>query len=207
MLEGGEDARFIARRMVILASEDIGNADPQALVVATAAGAAVDRVGLPEARLNLAQACVYLALAPKSNASYVALQKAVAHIREHGAAGPPDHLRDGHYAGAAKLGRGVGYQYPHDLPGGVSEQPLGPESVRGERFYEPTDRGFEGRARRAARPPPQRLSRRADVSVPGLLGHMIATADGQPAIFQSRDGRADRIGRDDRSRSDAGSRR
>ena len=152
MLEGGEDARFIARRMVILASEDIGNADPQALVVATAAGAAIDRVGMPEGRLNLAQACVYLALAPKSNASYVALNRAAEHIRRHGAAGPPDHLRDSHYAGAEKLGRGVGYQYPHDLPGGVSDQSLAPESVRGERFYEPTDRGFEAElAERVAR--------------------------------------------------------
>ena len=143
MLEGGEDARFIARRMVILASEDIGNADPRALVVATATGAAIDRVGMPEGRLNLAQCCVYLALAPKSNASYLALNEATAHIRRHGAAGPPDHLRDSHYAGAEKLGRGVGYQYPHDLPGGVSDQPLAPDSVRGERFYEPTERGFE----------------------------------------------------------------
>jgi putative ATPase len=152
MLEGGEDARFIARRMVILASEDIGNADPQALVVATAAGAAIDRVGMPEGRPNLAQACVYLALAPKSNASYVALNKATAHIRRHGAAGPPDYLRDSHYAGAEKLGRGVGYEYPHDLPGGVSGQPLAPESVQGERFYEPTDRGFEAElAERVAR--------------------------------------------------------
>ncbi len=145
MLEGGEDPRFIARRMVIFASEDIGNADPQALVVATAAGAAVDRVGLPECRLNLAQAAVYLALAPKSNRSYAALLAAEAHVREHGAAEPPGHLRDSHYKGAKQLGRGVGYRYPHDDPGGVNDQPALPGELAGERFYEPSERGFEAR--------------------------------------------------------------
>ncbi|MDX6582680.1 MAG: putative ATPase [Solirubrobacterales bacterium] len=143
MLEGGEDPRFIARRMVILASEDVGNADPQALVVATAAGAAVDRVGLPECALNLAQAAVYLAMAPKSNRSYRGLRDAQQHIREHGAKLPPDYLRDAHYAGARKLGRGEGYKYAHDEPGAVSDQPLLPEEVQAERFYEPSDRGFE----------------------------------------------------------------
>jgi putative ATPase len=143
MLEGGEDPRFIARRMVILASEDVGNADPQALLVATAAAQAVDRVGLPECALNLAQAAVYLALAPKSNRSYKALSAARGHVREHGAKLPPAYLRDAHYAGAKKLGRGEGYVYSHDAPGGVADQPLLPESVQGERFYEPTDRGFE----------------------------------------------------------------
>jgi putative ATPase len=148
MLEGGEDPRFIARRMVILASEDIGNADPQALVVATAAGAAVDRVGLPECQLNLAQAAVYLALAPKSNASYKALRAASAHVREHGAKPPPPYLQDAHYYGAKKLGRGVGYVYPHGRPGGIADQPLAPEGLEDERFYEPTDRGFEAELRR-----------------------------------------------------------
>jgi len=143
MLEGGEDPRFIARRMVIFASEDIGNADPQALVVATAAGAAVDRVGLPECALNLSQAAVYLALAPKSNASYAAISEARAEIRRSGAAAPPDHIRDAHYPGAAELGRGKGYEYPHDHAGGVAAQPLMPDALRGRRFYEPTDRGFE----------------------------------------------------------------
>jgi putative ATPase len=143
MLEGGEDPRFIARRMVILASEDIGNADPQALVVANAAAAAVDRVGLPECQLNLAHAATYLALAPKSNASYVGLRRAMAHVREHGAQPPPPYLRDAHYYGARKLGRGVGYVYPHDEPGGVAGQQVIPEGMEGERFYEPTDRGFE----------------------------------------------------------------
>jgi putative ATPase len=143
MLEGGEDPRFIARRMVILASEDVGNADPQALLVADAAASAVDRVGLPECALNLAQAAVYLALAPKSNASYKALGAARAEVRENGAKTPPDYLRDAHYAGAKALGRGEGYRYAHDEPDGVSDQPLLPEGLRGRRFYAPTERGFE----------------------------------------------------------------
>ncbi|HSS05253.1 MAG TPA: replication-associated recombination protein A [Solirubrobacterales bacterium] len=143
MLEGGEDPRFIARRMVILASEDVGNADPQALLVADAAARAVDRVGLPECALNLAQAAVYLALAPKSNASYKALGRARAEVRENGAKTPPDYLRDAHYPGAGKLGRGEGYRYAHDEPGAVSDQPLMPAGMKGMRFYAPTDRGFE----------------------------------------------------------------
>jgi putative ATPase len=147
MLEGGEDPRFIARRMVIFASEDVGNADPQALMVANAAAQAVDRVGLPECALNLAQAAAYLALAPKSNASTRAISQAIAHVREYGAAEPPPHLQDAHYPGAKKLGRGRGYRYPHDEPEGVTGQPLAPESVRGEQFYEPTERGFEAELR------------------------------------------------------------
>ncbi|MDX6635990.1 MAG: putative ATPase [Solirubrobacterales bacterium] len=143
MLEGGEDPRFIARRMVILASEDVGNADPQALLVTDAAARAVDRVGLPECALNLAQATVYLALAPKSNASYRALSAARAEVRANGAKTPPDNLRDAHYPGAAALGRGEGYRYAHDEPEAVGDQPLMPEELRGRRFYEPTDRGFE----------------------------------------------------------------
>jgi putative ATPase len=146
MLEGGEDPRFIARRMVILASEDVGNADPQALLVATAAAQAVDRVGLPECRINLAQAAAYLSLAPKSNASYKALGAATGHIRRHGAADPPPYLQDSHYAGAEQLGRGIGYEYSHDAPDAVAAQPLAPEEVRGEGFFEPTDRGWEARA-------------------------------------------------------------
>jgi len=143
MLEGGEDPRFIARRMVILASEDVGNADPQALLVADAAARAVDRVGMPECALNLAQAAVYLALAPKSNASHKALSAARAEVRANGAKTPPDYLRDAHYPGAAALGRGEGYRYAHDEPGAVSGQPLMPEELGGRRFYDPTDRGFE----------------------------------------------------------------
>ncbi len=129
--------------MVILASEDVGNADPQALLIADAAARAVDRVGLPECALNLAQAAVYLALAPKSNASYEGLAAARAEVREHGAQTPPDYLRDAHYPGAKALGRGTGYRYAHDQPDGVSDQQLLPEGLEGRRFYEPTERGFE----------------------------------------------------------------
>jgi putative ATPase len=143
MLEGGEDPRFIARRMVILASEDIGEADPRALLVADAAARAVDRVGLPECALNLSQAAIHLALAPKSNAATTAIGAARAEVRANGAKTPPDHLRDAHYPGAAALGRGRGYRYPHEEPGGVADQPLLPAELRGRRFYEPTDRGFE----------------------------------------------------------------
>ena len=143
MIEGGEDPRFIARRMVILASEDIGNADPMALVVATSAAAAVDRVGMPEAALNLAQAATYLALAPKSNASYVALERAREEVRERGAKPPPPDLRDAHYAGAAGLGRGEGYVYPHDLEGAIDPRSYMPEGLEGLSFLDPSDRGFE----------------------------------------------------------------
>jgi putative ATPase len=143
MLEGGEDVRFIARRMVILASEDVGNADPQALLVATAAAQAVDRVGLPECSHALAQATVYLALAPKSNASYVALGHARAWVRQNGAPIPPDYLRDAHYPGAEKLGRGKGYEYPHDNPTGTAPQELMPDEAVGRRFLELSGLGDE----------------------------------------------------------------
>src|SRR5438477_7102316 len=135
MLEGGEDARFIARRMVVLASEDIGNADPHALLVAVAAAQAVEHVGLPEARLNLAQAAIYLAQAPKSNASYVALKRASADVREHGHLRPPDALRSAAYPGARKLGRGKGYVYPHDDPAGFDVDCL-PDELKGSLYYE-----------------------------------------------------------------------
>jgi putative ATPase len=143
MLEGGEDVRFLARRMVILASEDIGNADPQALLVATAAAQAVDRVGLPECAHALAQAAVYLALAPKSNASYVALGHARAWVRQNGAPVPPDYLRDAHYPGAKKLGRGEGYEYPHANPTGTAPQELMPDNAIGKRFLELSGFGHE----------------------------------------------------------------
>ena len=161
MIEGGEDPRFIARRMVILASEDIGNADPQALVVATAAAAAVDRVGMPEAALNLAQAATYLALAPKSNASYAAINAARAEVRKNGPKLPPAHLRDSHYAGAKELGRGKGYVYPHDVDGGVSDQSLMPEGLEDLRFYEPTRYGFEAELARR-RDAAAKIRRRAE---------------------------------------------
>jgi putative ATPase len=139
MLEGGEDPRFIARRMVILASEDVGNADPQALQVAVAAAHAVDHVGLPECQFALAQCSIYLALAPKSNATTRAIGAARAHVREHGAHAPPAHLRSAAYPGAAALGRGVGYDYPHDHPGHLSAQELAPEGLGAARFYLPDE--------------------------------------------------------------------
>jgi putative ATPase len=142
MLEGGEDARYVARRMIVLASEDIGNADPRALLVAVAAAQAVEHVGLPEARLNLAQAAIYLAEAPKSNASYVAIKEATGDVRELGQTRPPDELRDTHYYGAKKLGRGKGYVYPHDDPHGFDVDYL-PEPLKGKRYYRPKGSGEE----------------------------------------------------------------
>jgi putative ATPase len=143
MLEGGEDVRFIARRMVILASEDIGTADPQALVVANAAAQAVDRVGMPECHFALAQAAVYLSLAPKSNAAGAALGHARHWVRENGAPVPPDYLRDSHYPGAKKLGRGEGYDLPHKHATGTSPQELMPDDAAGRRFLELSDHGAE----------------------------------------------------------------
>jgi putative ATPase len=142
MLEGGEDARFIARRMIVLASEDIGLADPQALVVAVAAAQAVEHVGLPEARLNLAEAAIYLARAPKSNAVITALREAAKDVREHGHVRPPDELRDAHYFGAKKLGRGQGYIYPHSDPRGFEVDHL-PEPLKGKTYYRPSGSGEE----------------------------------------------------------------
>jgi len=140
MLEGGEDVRFLARRLVILASEDVGNADPAALPLAVAAAAACDRVGLPECQLNLAQAVTYLACAPKSNAATLAIMEARQDVRQCRLLPVPVHLRDRHYEGSKRLGHGEGYQYAHDYPGGiVSEDYLGIE----REYYRPVDRGFE----------------------------------------------------------------
>jgi putative ATPase len=135
MLEGGEDARFIARRMIVFASEDISNADPQALLIAVAAAQAVEHVGLPEARHNLAQAAVYLARAPKSNASTVAIGRATQDVRERGHLSPPAALRSAAYPGARKLGRGVGYVYPHDDPTGFEVDCL-PDELKGRIYYD-----------------------------------------------------------------------
>jgi putative ATPase len=148
MLEGGEDPRFIVRRMVILASEDIGNADPGALSLATAAAAAVEHVGLPEARYALAQAAIYLALAPKSNAAGRALSAAARHVREHGAAPVPAWLRSGPLADLRSAGQDTGdYDNPHGHPGHLSPQELAPEAVAGARFYEPDEAEAELDAR------------------------------------------------------------
>jgi putative ATPase len=145
MVEAGEDPRFIARRLVILASEDIGLADPTALLAAVAAADAVALIGMPEARINLAQAVIHLALAPKSNAVVVAVDSALADVRA-GLAGPvPPHLRDAHYGGAAKIGAGAGYVYPHDQPGGVAAQQYPPDAVLPRVYYRPTRHGAESR--------------------------------------------------------------
>jgi len=143
MLDAGEDARFIARRLVILASEDVGMADPMALVVADAAARAVEFVGLPEARLNLAQAVVHLATAPKSNRVTTGLGAATADARAAGSGEVPMHLRDAHYKGAATLGHGDGYVYPHDDPRGWVPQTHRPDEVAGHVYYAPSDHGFE----------------------------------------------------------------
>jgi len=143
MLEAGEDARLVARRLVILASEDVGLADPQGLLVADAAARAVEFVGLPEAQLNLAHAVVYLARAPKSNSVTTALSAAFADVRDLPAGRVPAHLRDSHYSGAAVLGHGEGYQYPHDAPEGWVDQEHRPAEVGGRRYWRPTGHGAD----------------------------------------------------------------
>ena len=143
MIEGGEDARFLARRMVILASEDIGLADPQALLVAEAAARAVEYVGLPEAALNLAEAVIYLARAPKSNAVVAALGLAQADVRSGAPQEVPMHLRDAHYRSAGSIGHGEGYVYPHDDPSGVVPQQYRPEALEGHVYYVPSGHGAE----------------------------------------------------------------
>src|SRR5204863_4463179 len=144
LLESGEDPRFIARRVVICASEDIGNADPRALLVATAALQAVQTVGLPECQLALAQAVTYLATAPKSNAATLAIAKAREDVRSGRTLAVPKHLRDTHYRGAEQLGH-EGYEYAHNHPGGWVDQAYLPEE---RRYYEPVDRGYEAEIKR-----------------------------------------------------------
>jgi putative ATPase len=143
MIEGGEDPRFLARRLVILASEDVGLADPQALLVAEAAARAVEYVGLPEAALNLAEAVIYLARAPKSNAVIVALGRAQEDVRSGAPQEVPNHLRDSHYKAAGSLGHGEGYIYPHDDPSGTVAQQYRPEALEGHVYYEPSSHGAE----------------------------------------------------------------
>jgi putative ATPase len=143
MIEAGEDPRFIARRLVIHASEDIGMADPTALQAATAAASAVQFIGMPEGRLALAQATIHLATAPKSNAVIMAIDSALADVRAGAAGTVPPHLRDGHYAGAARIGNAQGYRYPHNVPEGVLAQQYPPDGLVGRDYYEPTRRGAE----------------------------------------------------------------
>jgi putative ATPase len=140
MLEAGEDPRFIARRIAILASEDIGNADPQAIVVAAAAYDIVERIGMPEAQLTLGQAAIYMATAPKSNASALAIWAAMSDVKNGRTLPVPKHLKDTHYKGAKRLGHGEGYRYSHDFPEGfVRQDYLGVDKT----YYEPTERGHE----------------------------------------------------------------
>ncbi|MEG0805918.1 MAG: replication-associated recombination protein A [Lachnospiraceae bacterium] len=143
MLYAGEDIKFIARRIMICASEDVGNADPNALVVAVSAAQAVERIGLPEAKIILSQAVTYVASAPKSNASYLAIQKATAMVKDTVTAPIPAHLMDSHYKGAGKLGHGLHYQYAHDFPNHYVEQQYLPDGLTQEQFYQPTEMGYE----------------------------------------------------------------
>lgn len=143
MLYAGEDIKFIARRMMISASEDVGNADPNALTVAVSAAQAVERIGMPEARIILAQAATYLASAPKSNASYLAVDRALSCIREKKTAPVPVHLQDSHYKGSEKIGHGLGYLYAHNYPNHYVKQQYLPEELGDEVFYEPTEIGYE----------------------------------------------------------------
>lgn len=143
MIEAGEDARFIGRRLIILASEDVGMADPQGLVIATAAAQAVQLIGMPEGRIPLAEATVYLATAPKSNRSYRGVDAAIADVRRGAFGRVPTHLRDAHYPGAKRLGHGKGYRYAHDAPHGVATQQYLPDELVGTVYYEPGAHGFE----------------------------------------------------------------
>lgn len=147
MLYAGEDIKFIARRMMICASEDVGNADPQAIVVATAAALAVERVGMPEAQIILSQAVSYIATAPKSNASCVGIELAMSAARETTTAKIPTHLQDAHYKGAAKLGHGMGYKYAHDYKNNYVNQQYLPYELNGKEFYSPSDNGYEVKIR------------------------------------------------------------
>jgi len=143
MIAAGEDPRFIARRIVVSAAEDVGMADPSALQTAVAAAQAVQLIGMPEARIVLAEAVVHLATAPKSNAAYLGVDRALADVRAGRLGAVPPHLRDAHYAGADRLGHGQGYRYAHDEPHGVAAQQYLPDDLAGTRYYEPTDRGYE----------------------------------------------------------------
>jgi putative ATPase len=143
MIAAGEDPRFIARRLIISAAEDIGLADPHALSVATAAAEAVAFIGMPEGRIPLSEATIYLATAPKSNAAYLAIDAALADVQSGKSGVVPKHLRDAHYAGAKKLGHGKGYVYPHDNPLGVVEQQYLPDTLASAEYYSPTDHGSE----------------------------------------------------------------
>ena len=143
MLVAGEDVNFIARRVVICAAEDVGNADPEALNIAMAAAKAVQFLGMPEGRIPLAQAVTYIATAPKSNASYLAIDQAICDVKSSNSGLIPVHLRDAHYKGAIKLGHGATYKYPHDYEGSFVEQNYLPEELKNKKYYNPTENGLE----------------------------------------------------------------
>ena len=144
MLYAGEDIKFIARRIMICASEDVGNADPNALQVAVAAAQAVERIGMPEARIILSQAALYIATAPKSNSCIMAIDKAMDVVKNSKTAPVPVHLQDAHYKGSAKLGHGIGYKYAHDYPNFIFvNSSIFPDAYVDEKFYEPSDMGYE----------------------------------------------------------------
>ena len=145
MLYAGEDIKFIARRIMICASEDVGNADPMALTVAVSAALAVERLGMPESRIVLSQAATYVACAPKSNAAYLAIDEALNEVQNNRTPQVPSYLRDSHYKGAQKLGRGIGYKYAHDFPHHYVEQQYLPDELKGRSFYRPCDEGYEAR--------------------------------------------------------------
>jgi putative ATPase len=192
MIEAGEDPRFIARRLIVHASEDVGMADPSALTVAVAAAHAVQLVGLPECRLNLAQAVIHLALAPKSNAVIKAIGAAADDVRS-GRTGPvPVHLRDASYQGAARLGHGKGYLYPHDYPEGVVRQAYPPEAAAGRRYYEPTRHGAEARyADRAERIRSALAGSRPAGSEAGAAGGEAGSAGGETRAVEGEIGAAE----------------
>jgi putative ATPase len=167
MIEAGEDPRYIARRLIVHASEDVGMADPTALPVAVAAAQAVEFVGLPEARINLAQAVIHLALAPKSNSVVRAIGAAQGDVQAGLAGSVPRHLRDASYRGAARLGHGRGYRYPHDYPEGVVPQAYAPEQVAGRRYYEPSRHGAEARYAERSERIREILGRGDDAGEPG----------------------------------------
>ncbi|MGC8862567.1 MAG: replication-associated recombination protein A [Armatimonadota bacterium] len=173
MLAAGEDPKFIARRLVIQAAEDVGNADPMALVVATAAAQAVQFVGMPEAQIPLAQATIYLACAPKSNASYVAISRAMNDVSQKKGPPVPIHLRDASYPGARELGHGKGYLYPHDYPGHYVEQEYLPPEAKSRTYYEPTDHGHEAKFK-------QRLARLRNPPRPSAEN--TAPTESEPAV-------------------------
>ena len=147
MLYAGEDIKFIARRIMICAAEDVGNADPNALNVAVSAALGVERIGMPEARILLSQAVTYIACAPKSNASYMAINEAMESVKNKKTTVPP-HLQDAHYGGASNMGHGIGYRYAHDYPNHYVEQQYLPDEIKGSRFYRPEDIGYEKEIRK-----------------------------------------------------------